>query len=184
MASSNDSPAHPEPAASDRAVPVGLEFKVPKWKEWSYRVESDKKNEANAKRFKEAASSLELQAPAGHGHKFETLRFLFGWDKYDEYWNLKSYAGCEGNILTIEDFLEARGVKQLVEDKTVCDSIVYYDWAGNEIDEATAFEWSKNMHPSKKPPSQRPGKRASSSPPGPSSGPGPSPGSPAKQPKA
>jgi hypothetical protein len=123
-------------------------------------------------------------APAGHGHKFETLRFLFGWDKYDEYWNLKSYAGCEGNILTIEDFLEARGVKQLVEDKTVCDSIVYYDWAGNEIDEATAFEWSKNMHPSKKPPSQRPGKRASSSPPGPSSGPGPSPGSPAKQPKA
>ena len=51
-------------------------------------------------------------------------------------------------------------MKALVEDTNVCDSIVYYDAHGTEIDEATAFAWSQTMDPSKKPPSKRPGKRA------------------------
>ena len=191
MASSNDPPADPAPAAPDApdvSQPVGLEFRVTNFSTWMYRVETDKKDHPNAKRIKEAASALEVPAPEGHGHKFDTLRYLFSWDKHHQYWALKRYAGKEGNIISIEEFLEARGVKELVENKAVCDSIVYYDGVyGNEIDESTAFEWSKTMHPSKKPPSQRPGKRGSSPPPGPaSSGPDPasSPGSPAKQPKA
>ena len=183
MASLNDAPADPAPAAPDVSQPVGLEFRVTNFSTWMYRVETDKKDHPNAKRIKEAASTLEVPAPQDHGHKFDTLRYLFTWDKHLQYWALKHYAGKEGNIISIEEFLEARGVKELVENKAVCDSIVYYDGVyGNEIDEATAFEWSKTMHPSKKPPSQRPGKRAMPAS-DPAGGPSRGPTSPAKEPK-
>ena len=154
-------PSSTAPAATDEAAsgPVGLEFKVCDYSHWQYRVEQEKRDTPAAKRIKDAASAIEVPSPPGY--KFNTVRYLFKWDKHDGYWTLKDFSthGVEGNIISVEEFLETKAIKDLIEDMHVCDSIVYYDAIGNEIDEQTAFEWSKNMHPSKKPPSKRPGKR-------------------------
>jgi hypothetical protein len=139
---------------------VGLEFKVANYESWGYRVEASKKDEPNAKRIKEAASAMEVAAPPGY--KFDTVRYLFKWDKHDGFWVLKNFSeyGVSGNIISIEEFLEHKTMKALVENRDICDSIAYYDPNGNDLDEVTAFEWSKHMDPSSKPPSKRPGKRA------------------------
>ena len=145
-------------------APIELHLFVNNYEEWGYKCIG---SEEDSKNFSNQVNGDQARYPPPPGYKYKDLMFPFKWCNYKKCMKLKKFTGVVGNVLDLEEWMEHPIVEPLITDPDVVYSIVYFNKLdGKEITEDQAFEACRSMDPSKKPPSNRPGKR-----PAPSSGP-------------
>ena len=169
-------------------MPCGLYFLVTDWQEWAFGLDVPKGHEDGDKFVQAATKDLELKAPPGH--QYSSAKFNFKSEKLPNgewLFRLKPRADVDGNVISIEEFLEHSLIQPLVEGPgAIIDAIDYYQrvYKGKELEAEEAFKLSAEMDYAKKPPSQRPGKRAKPEPTSIGEGSGSAPPTPAKSTKS
>ena len=135
-------------------MPNTLTFYAPNYQSWDMKItEND-----GFKDFIEVANGKDTEYPAPAGWQYRSLKFPFKYNAPRKMMTMKMHEGQP--LMSIEEFLEHPTIDALVTDRNVINEILYFTKpGGTEITEAEAFENSRNIDASKKPPSRRPGKR-------------------------